>query len=47
MDLCEFETSLVYRASFRTAKATKENPVSKNKQANKQTKRRSLKWLLM
>ena len=33
-DLCEFQTSLVYRASSRTgAKATQENPVS-----NKQTK---------
>ena len=34
-DLCEFEASLVYRASSRTARATQRNPVSK-KQTNKQ-----------
>ena len=28
--LCEFEASLVYRASARTARATQRNPVSKN-----------------
>jgi hypothetical protein len=28
----EFEASLVYRVSFRTAKATQRNPVSKNNQ---------------
>jgi hypothetical protein len=33
----EFEASLVYRVSSRTARAIKRNPVSK-KQANKQTK---------
>ena len=33
---CEFETNLIYRVSFRTAKATKKNPVLKNQ--NKQTK---------
>ena len=27
-DLCEFEDSLVYRVSFRTARATQRNPVS-------------------
>ena len=31
MDLSEFEASLVYRVSSRTAKATQKNPVSKNK----------------
>ena len=31
VDLCEFETSLVYRASSRTARATQRSPVSKNK----------------
>ena len=44
MDLCEFEASLVYRASSRTAKETQRNPVSEktkptnqpNKQTNKQ-----------
>ena len=29
MDLCEFEASLVYRVSSRTAKAAQRNPVSK------------------
>jgi hypothetical protein len=35
----EFEASLVYRVSFRTARATQRNPVSKQtiKQTNKQT----------
>ena len=40
--ISEFEVSLVYRVSSRTAKSTQRNPVSKNKnnnkkQANKQT----------
>ena len=30
-DLCEFKASLVYRVSYRTAKATQWNPASKNK----------------
>ena len=29
VDLCEFEASLVYRESSRTARATQRNPVSK------------------
>jgi hypothetical protein len=33
--ISEFETSLVYRVSSRTARATQRNPVSKNKQTNK------------
>jgi hypothetical protein len=33
-DLCEFEASLVYRASSRTARATQRNPISESK--NKQ-----------
>ena len=37
VDLCEFEASLVYRMSSRAARAvTQRNPVSKNKQTNKQ-----------
>jgi hypothetical protein len=37
MQISEFEASLVYRVSSRTAKATQRNPVSKNKkQTNKQ-----------
>jgi hypothetical protein len=36
--ISEFEASLVYRVSFRTAKTTQRNPVSKTrKQTNKQT----------
>ena len=30
VDLCEFESNLVYIASFRTIKATQRNPVLKN-----------------
>ena len=30
VDVCEFQASLVYRASSRTAKTTQRNPVSKN-----------------
>jgi hypothetical protein len=41
--ISEFEASLVYKVSSRTARATQRNPVSKNqkqtdKQTNKQTK---------
>jgi hypothetical protein len=36
--ISEFEASLVYRVSPRTARAIQRNPVSKNKQTNKQTK---------
>jgi hypothetical protein len=36
--ISEFEASLVYRVSSRTARATRRNPVSKKKkQQNKQT----------
>jgi hypothetical protein len=38
--ISEFEASLVYRVSSRTARATQRNPVSKN-QDNKQKKRAS------
>jgi hypothetical protein len=38
--------SLVYRVSSRTARAIKRNPVSKNKQTNKQTNKRYLSLLL-
>ena len=37
-DLCEFEASLVYRASSTTARATQRNPVSKKKNKTKQKK---------
>jgi hypothetical protein len=38
--ISQFEASLVYRVSFRTARATHREPVSKNKQTNKQRKRK-------
>jgi hypothetical protein len=34
--ISEFEASLIYRVSSRTARATQRNPVSKKKQTNKQ-----------
>ena len=38
LDLCEFQDSLIYRVSSRTARAvTQRNPVSENKQKNKKT----------
>jgi hypothetical protein len=40
--ISEFEASLVYRVSSRTARATKRNPVLKNKTKQKQTKQRAL-----
>jgi capsid protein len=54
VDLCEFEASLVYRVSSRTARATQRNPVLKNKtkqkkerkQRKKQSKRSTPKLLL-
>jgi hypothetical protein len=36
----EFEASLVYKVSSRTARAIQRNPVSKNKQTNKKIKRK-------
>jgi hypothetical protein len=39
--ISEFEASLVYKMSSRTARATQRNPVSKkNKQTNKQNKKK-------
>jgi hypothetical protein len=39
--ISEFEASLVYRVSSRTARATQRNPVSKSKkQTNKQTNKK-------
>jgi hypothetical protein len=40
--ISEFEASLVYRVSSRTARATQRNPVSKKTKTNKQTKRSQL-----
>jgi hypothetical protein len=36
--ISEFETSLVYRVSSRTARTIQKNPVSKQKQKQKKTK---------
>jgi hypothetical protein len=36
--ISEFEASLVYRVSSRTAKATQRNPVSKNQKKKKKKK---------
>ena len=36
-NLCEFEASLVYSASSRTARATQRNFVSRNQKTDKQT----------
>jgi hypothetical protein len=46
--ISEFEASLVYRVSSRTARATQRNPVSKNKnkQTNKQTSQAGHKVIL-
>ena len=41
--ISEFEASLVYRVSSRTATATQRNPVLKNKQTNKQKRPNSRK----
>jgi hypothetical protein len=44
MNPCEFETSLVYRASSRIAIATQRNPVLKNKKKKqKQTNKKKRK----
>lgn len=43
VDLCEFEASLAYSASSRTARTTQRNPVGKtNKQTNERTNKTSL-----
>jgi hypothetical protein len=38
--ISEFEASLVYRVSSRTARATQRNPISKNKKTKKQKKKK-------
>jgi hypothetical protein len=40
VDLCEFKTSLMYRVSFKTARAIQRDPVLKktNRQTDRQTK---------
>jgi hypothetical protein len=39
-DLCEFEASLVYRVSSKTARAIQRNPVLQNKETNQQQEAR-------
>jgi hypothetical protein len=39
--ISEFEASLVYRVSSRTARATQRNPVSKNQKKNKKKKNKT------
>jgi hypothetical protein len=41
--ISEFEASLVYRASSRTARTTQRNPVSKKKKQNKTKKKKKKK----
>ena len=41
--ISEFEASLVYRMSSRTARATQRNPVSKNLKKKKKTKQKTQK----
>jgi hypothetical protein len=38
--ISEFEASLVYRVSFRTAKAAQRNPVSKKNKTKQKTKKK-------
>ena len=42
--ISEFEASLVYRVSSRTARATQRNPVSKNQKQKKEKKRNVQKY---
>lgn len=49
-DLCEFEASLMYRVSSKTAEATQRNIVSKSKtkQANKKASKQTFNlWLMV
>jgi hypothetical protein len=43
--ISEFEASLVYKVSSRTARATQRNPVSKNKKQNKTKQKQQQKKL--
>jgi hypothetical protein len=40
--ISEFEASLIYKMSSRTARAIKRNPVLKKKKKTKKTKRKSI-----
>jgi len=39
-DLCKFKASLVCRVSFRSARATQRNHISKNKNKNKKNQKK-------
>lgn len=41
-DLCEFDTSLVYRVSSRTAKGTQRSPVLKTQKKKKKEKKKNI-----
>jgi hypothetical protein len=43
--ISEFEGSLVYRVSSRTARAIQRNPVSKNQKTNKKNKKQKKEFL--
>jgi hypothetical protein len=43
--ISEFEASLVYRVSSRTARATQKNPVSKNKNKKQKTRNANCCWV--
>jgi hypothetical protein len=45
--ISEFEASLVYKVSSRTARAIQRNPVLKNKQTNKQTNKNKTKTKIL
>jgi hypothetical protein len=45
--ISEFEASLVYRVSSRTARATQRNPVSKNKNKNKKVRKKNFRDILV
>jgi hypothetical protein len=42
--ISKFQASLVYRASYRTARATQGNPVSKEQKRKKNHRTRQHKW---
>jgi hypothetical protein len=46
VDLCEFEASLVNRASSRTARVTQRKPVSKKKKKRRRRKKKYMKHQL-
>jgi hypothetical protein len=45
--ISEFEASLVYKVSFRKARAIQRNPVSKNQNQNKQKQNQMFKYLFI